>query len=60
MRLARELDRLPGRLIVYAVEISEFCFGAGISGPVSRAADHIAEHVEADLAEFLASQELVA
>lgn len=60
VRLARELDRLPGRLIVYVVEIDEFCFGAGMSGPVSRAADHIAEHVEADLAEFLKSQELVA
>ncbi|SDD79439.1 hydrogenase maturation protease [Glycomyces harbinensis] len=54
-RLARELGRLPERLIVYAVEISEYAFGDRMSPAVASAAEHIAEHVEADLADFEAA-----
>ena len=53
VRLARELDRLPGRLIVYAVEIGDFAFGNGMSTPVIEAADHVVEHVLKDIAEHM-------
>jgi hydrogenase maturation protease len=52
VRLARELDRMPERLIVYAIEIDQYGFGPHMSEPVRRAVGHVAEHVGADLAEF--------
>ncbi|WP_112136697.1 hydrogenase maturation protease [Glycomyces dulcitolivorans] len=56
VRLARELDRMPERLIVYAIEIEEYGFGPRMSGPVQRAVEHVAEHVWADLAELAAER----
>lgn len=55
VRLARELDRMPERLVVYAIEIDEYGFGTRMSAAVRRAAGHVAEHVGADLAEFAVS-----
>lgn len=60
VRLARELDRLPGRLVVYGVEIGEFGFGGGMSAPVSEAADHVVAHVLKDLEEHQSEQRLAA
>ncbi|MCH7230567.1 hypothetical protein L0U85_06825 [Glycomyces sp. L485] len=53
MRLACELDRMPGRLVAYSVEIGEYSFGRGMSSPVAEAADRIAERISADVAEHL-------
>ncbi len=56
IRLARTLDRLPGTLVVYAVEAADTTLGTGLSsqvaaavGPlVQRIADDIARHVPTD------------
>ncbi|MEU5872150.1 hydrogenase maturation protease [Glycomyces sp. NPDC047369] len=55
VRLACEVDRMPERLVVYGVEMDEYGFGMRLSGPVRRAAGHVAEQVGADLAEFAAA-----
>jgi hydrogenase maturation protease len=46
--LARALDRLPPRLLVYAVEVAETGFGVGLSPEVAAAAHEVAEEI-ADL-----------
>lgn len=47
--LARALDRMPDRLIVHAVEATEFGFGVGLTPAVAAAADSIAVAVLTDL-----------
>lgn len=37
VELARALDRLPGRLVFYTVEISETGYGIGLTAPVAAA-----------------------
>ncbi|MFH8475759.1 hydrogenase maturation protease [Streptomyces sp. NPDC018000] len=50
VRLARELGRLPGQLVVYAVEGADSSLGKGLSASVAAAvvplADRIAEEIE--------------
>jgi hydrogenase maturation protease len=48
--LARVLDRMPGRLIIHAVEATDFDFGVGLSPAVAAAADGLAAAVLADIA----------
>jgi hydrogenase maturation protease len=50
VQLARELDRLPGQLVVYAVEGADSSLGEGLSAPVAAVvaplAERIAEEIE--------------
>ena len=50
VQLAAALDRLPGRLVVYAVEGAEASFGNGLSPAVAEAVDALAETVEEEIA----------
>ncbi|MFC9329259.1 hydrogenase maturation protease [Kitasatospora sp. NPDC057015] len=50
VELARELDHLPRRLIVYAVEGADCSPGAGLSAPVEAAAARLAEQIAQQIA----------
>jgi hydrogenase maturation protease len=50
VRLARALDRMPDRLVVYAVEAAELGFGTELSGPVTAALPRVLDAVLAELA----------
>jgi hydrogenase maturation protease len=45
VRLGRSLGRLPGRLVVYGVEGSQFTPGDELSQPVARAIDRVVESI---------------
>ena len=47
--LAVALDRMPGRLIVHAIEAADLTQGPGLSAPVAAAVDTVARAVLADL-----------
>jgi hydrogenase maturation protease len=51
VELALALGRMPGRLVVFAVEGADFRFGSGLTPPVARAADDVAARIGAILAE---------
>ncbi|MEV0173609.1 hydrogenase maturation protease [Streptomyces sp. NPDC050803] len=57
VELARVLDLLPERLVVYAVEGTDSDYGTGLSPAVTAAVDPLAEAVEAELALYLAPRE---
>ncbi|GGN48572.1 hypothetical protein GCM10011579_001330 [Streptomyces albiflavescens] len=50
IELSRVLDRLPGHLVVYAVEGADRSLGAGLSDPVAAQVDALALSVEGDIA----------
>ncbi|MGP8110538.1 MAG: hydrogenase maturation protease [Thermoplasmata archaeon] len=50
VHLGRSLGRLPGRLVVYGVEGSEFTPGDELSPPVARAVDRVVESILAERA----------
>ncbi|GAA0415267.1 hydrogenase maturation protease [Streptomyces luteireticuli] len=50
VELARALGRMPGHLIVYAVEGADRSLGTGLTEAVAAAVDPLAERVEADIA----------
>lgn len=50
VELARALDRLPGRLVFYTVEISETGYGPGLSTPVTAAIAPVTAAVLRELA----------
>jgi hydrogenase maturation protease len=45
VELARELGRLPGELVVFAVEVADTDFGTGLSPAVSAAVDLVAREI---------------
>jgi hydrogenase maturation protease len=45
VELARELDRLPGQLIVYAVEGADTSLGAGLSAPVAAVVEPLTRRI---------------
>jgi len=45
IELARVLDRLPGRLVLYAVEVAEVGHGRGLTPAVADAARRLAERI---------------
>src|SRR5437763_17171084 len=47
--LAAALDRMPGRLVVHAIEAADLTQGPGLSPPVAAAVDTVARAVLADL-----------
>ncbi|MER5301240.1 hydrogenase maturation protease [Streptomyces lasiicapitis] len=49
VELARVLGRLPGRLVVYAVEIADSSLGTGLSPGVAEALAPLAESVELEI-----------
>ncbi len=51
IELARALDRLPARLVVYGIEGSEFGFGDGLTPAVQAAVRSTAERLLAELHE---------
>ncbi|MCH0565708.1 hydrogenase maturation protease [Streptomyces sp. MUM 2J] len=50
VELSRVLGRLPGRLVVYAVEGASHALGRGLSAPVAACVETVADAVEADVA----------
>jgi len=49
VELARSLDRLPGRLIIYAIEVSDLSIGAELSDDVAEAVERLAAEINAQL-----------
>ena len=49
VRLARALDRMPGRLIVHAIEAADLTQGIGLTPPVAAAIDDVASAVLGDI-----------
>ncbi len=45
VELARVLDRLPGRLELFAIEVEQVGHGRGLSAPVADAARHVAAEI---------------
>ncbi|WP_395298237.1 hydrogenase maturation protease [Kitasatospora hibisci] len=50
VELARALDRLPRRLVVYAVERADDSLGSGLSAPVAAVVAPLAERITEDVA----------
>ena len=48
IELARNLGRLPRRLVVWGAEAQQFAHGAELSAPVQRAADELARSIAAE------------
>jgi hydrogenase maturation protease len=51
VEMARSLGLLPNRLVVYGIEGSTFAYGAGLSPPVARAVEEVADRVLAEIAD---------
>jgi hydrogenase maturation protease len=49
VEIARELGRLPGHLVAYAVDSADTSLGAGLSDPVAATVDHLARRVEDEI-----------
>ena len=49
IQLALALDRMPGRLVVHAIEAADLGQGAGLTPPVAAAVDEVASAVLSDL-----------
>jgi hydrogenase maturation protease len=49
VRLAHALDRMPGRLVVHAIEAADLTQGAGLTPVVAAAVDDVANAVLSDL-----------
>ena len=49
IQLALALDRMPGRLVVHAIEAADLGQGTGLTPPVAAAVDEVASAVLSDL-----------
>ncbi|MCX4672995.1 hydrogenase maturation protease [Streptomyces sp. NBC_01381] len=49
VELARELGRLPGHLVAYAVDSADISLGQGLSEPVAAMVEPLAERVEEEI-----------
>jgi hydrogenase maturation protease len=58
VELGKALGRLPGRLVIFAVEANTFEQGAAMSPEVAAAADSVVRDVEAEVAPFARSQDI--
>ncbi|MFI2184436.1 hydrogenase maturation protease [Streptomyces sioyaensis] len=54
VRLARTLDRLPGELLVYAVEAADTSLGTDLSPQVAAAVAPLVQRVEDDIVRYVA------
>lgn len=52
VELSRVLGRLPGRLVVYAVEVGDSSLGTAMSGAVAGVVDPLAASVEDEIAHY--------
>lgn len=52
VQLAGELDRLPGRLVVFGVEGGDDSLGPGLSEPVSAVVEPVADRIEEEIAAY--------
>jgi hydrogenase maturation protease len=50
VELARVLDRLPGELVLYAVEVDRVGYGEGLTPAVAEAAERLAENIAVEVA----------
>jgi hydrogenase maturation protease len=50
VELAKALDRLPGRLVLYTVEVAETGYGIGLSSPIAGAVPDLVEAILRELA----------
>ncbi|MFB6706758.1 hydrogenase maturation protease [Streptomyces sp. NPDC056333] len=50
VELARELDRLPGQLVVYAIEGADSSLGTGLSTPVAAIVEPLIERIAEEIA----------
>jgi hydrogenase maturation protease len=55
VRLGRVMDRLPGRLILYAVHGRDFRLGAPLSAPVAKAVPELAARIGGEVLGVLAA-----
>lgn len=53
VELARAMNRLPERLIIYGIEGNDFSMGMGLSEAVQSAIDDVVDKIECDLKTFL-------
>jgi hydrogenase maturation protease len=53
LEMARQLDRLPGRVVVYGVEGGSFSTGLGLTPEVEAAAEVVVGQVLAELRDWL-------
>jgi hydrogenase maturation protease len=49
IRLALALDRMPGRLIVHAIEAADLTQGTGLTPPVAASLDEVASAILGDI-----------
>jgi hydrogenase maturation protease len=49
VELARQLDRLPHRMVVFGVEVADTGFGTGLGPAVAEAADRVAAEIAAEI-----------
>ncbi|MGW2182284.1 hydrogenase maturation protease [Streptomyces sp. NPDC001732] len=49
VELARQLDRLPGQLVVYAIEAANSSLGTGLSAPVAAIVEPLAEWIATEI-----------
>lgn len=56
LELARALNRLPGRLIVYAVEGADTTLGTGLTAPVAAAVAALAERIADEIRHYGAAE----
>ncbi|MEV5480107.1 MULTISPECIES: hydrogenase maturation protease [Streptomyces] len=49
VRLAQALDRLPGELLVYVVEVADISLGSGLSPQVAAAVGPLVQRIEEDI-----------
>jgi hydrogenase maturation protease len=55
VRLGDSLGRVPGRLVVYAVEGADRSLGIGLSPAVSGAVERLTRRIEADIGQYVES-----
>ena len=52
VELARALDRLPGRLLVYGIEGESFAVGGGLTAEVAQAVEEVVSELISTVREF--------
>ncbi|MFF3734546.1 hydrogenase maturation protease [Streptomyces sp. NPDC002476] len=55
VELARELDRLPGQLVVYAIEGANSSLGVGLSAPVAAIVEPLTDRIAKEIAQHVGS-----
>ena len=55
VELGKALERLPGRLVIFAIEAGTLEPGAALSPQVTVAADEVVQNIEAEIASFMSA-----